>query len=99
MGHPLFTGVSYNSSPLCDIHRRRHNLVGMTGFEPATSSSRTKRTTKLCYIPLRFVVRIKYTAILFLSQLFFLKEIKKEADALANASEFYFIVSWMFFTN
>lgn len=26
-------------------------LVGMTGFEPATSSSRTMRATKLCYIP------------------------------------------------
>ena len=26
-------------------------LVGMTGFEPAASSSRTKRATKLCYIP------------------------------------------------
>ena len=25
-------------------------LVGMTGFEPATSSSRTMRATKLCYI-------------------------------------------------
>ncbi len=28
-------------------------LVGMTGFEPATSSSRTKRATKLRYIPIR----------------------------------------------
>ena len=28
-------------------------LVGMTGFEPATSSSRTMRATKLCYIPTR----------------------------------------------
>lgn len=26
-------------------------MVGMTGFEPATPSSRTKCTTKLCYIP------------------------------------------------
>ena len=26
-------------------------LIGMTGFEPATSSSRTMRATKLCYIP------------------------------------------------
>ena len=28
-------------------------MVGMTGFEPATSSSRTKRATKLRYIPIR----------------------------------------------
>ena len=28
-------------------------LVGMTGFEPATSSSRTMRASKLCYIPTR----------------------------------------------
>ena len=27
-------------------------MVGMTGFEPATPSSRTKCTTKLCYIPM-----------------------------------------------
>ena len=26
-------------------------MVGMTGFEPAASSSRTKRATKLCHIP------------------------------------------------
>lgn len=31
----------------------RATLVGMTGFEPATSSSRTKRATKLRYIPIR----------------------------------------------
>lgn len=28
-------------------------LVGMTGFEPATSWSQTKRSTKLTYIPIR----------------------------------------------
>src|SRR6476660_6439245 len=28
-------------------------MVGMTGFEPATSSSRTKRATKMRYIPIR----------------------------------------------
>ena len=27
-------------------------MVGMTGFEPATSYSRSKRTTKLYYIPM-----------------------------------------------
>ena len=52
-------------------------MVGMTGFEPATSSSRTKRTTKLCYIPKNFS-RIKYTAILLLSQLFFFQKTKKK---------------------
>ena len=26
-------------------------MVGMTGFEPATSCSQSTRTTKLCYIP------------------------------------------------
>ena len=29
----------------------RFKVVGMTGFEPAASSSRTKRATKLRYIP------------------------------------------------
>ena len=29
----------------------RCSLVGVTGFEPATSWSRTKRTTKLCHTP------------------------------------------------
>ena len=36
------------------LNRRRMNIlfmVGMTGFEPAASSSRTKRATKLCHIP------------------------------------------------
>ena len=28
------------------------NMVGMTGFEPATSASRTQRSTKLSHIPL-----------------------------------------------
>ena len=28
------------------------NLVGTTGFEPVTSWSRTRRTTKLCYVPI-----------------------------------------------
>lgn len=29
------------------------NVVGTAGFEPATSWSRTRRTTKLCYVPLQ----------------------------------------------
>lgn len=28
-------------------------MVGVTGFEPATSWSQTRRTTKLCYTPNR----------------------------------------------
>ena len=27
-------------------------MVGTTGFEPVTSWSRTRRTTKLCYVPI-----------------------------------------------
>ncbi len=27
------------------------SMVGTTGFEPVTSWSRTRRTTKLCYVP------------------------------------------------
>lgn len=28
------------------------SMVGTTGFEPVTSWSRTRRTTKLCYVPM-----------------------------------------------
>ena len=46
--------------PLCLCHDMKKSslrsffiiMVGMTGFEPATPSSRTKCTTKLCYIPM-----------------------------------------------
>ena len=31
-------------------------MVGMTGFEPTTSCSRNKRTTKLCYIPIALLL-------------------------------------------
>ena len=44
-------------SPHPDQQKRRllasFLLVGMTGFEPATSASRTQRSTKLSHIPLR----------------------------------------------
>ena len=30
----------------------RAKMVGVTGFEPAASWSRTKRTTKLCHTPM-----------------------------------------------
>jgi hypothetical protein len=32
--------------------RMKERSIGMTGFEPAASSSRTKRATKLRYIPM-----------------------------------------------
>lgn len=35
-------------------------MVGVTGFEPAASSSRTMRATKLCYTPLNTKVIIYY---------------------------------------
>ena len=37
----------------------RYNSVGVTGFEPAASSSRTKRSTKLSHTP--FKEHFKYT--------------------------------------
>ena len=44
------------SAPLApnkkDAIWRLFYLVGMTGFEPATSASRTQRSTKLSHIPL-----------------------------------------------
>lgn len=35
-------------------------LVGMTGFEPATPYSRSKCTTKLCYIPLTTIILLPF---------------------------------------
>ena len=48
-GAPLF--VSFGSIYL-DHGSSKATLVGMTGFEPATSSSRTTRATKLRHIPM-----------------------------------------------
>ena len=36
---------------ICHFALTRPNMVGVTGFEPATSSSRTKRATKLRHTP------------------------------------------------
>src|SRR5699024_9934558 len=36
-----------NSSPLCDIHRRRHNLVRITGLEPARVSHQNLNLARL----------------------------------------------------
>ena len=36
-----------------DMASDQHHSVGVTGFEPATSSSRTKRATKLRHTPLQ----------------------------------------------
>lgn len=38
-------------------------MVGMTGFEPATSCSRSKRTTKLCYIPMSYTILFRFMKI------------------------------------
>ncbi len=37
----LFTGVSHNFAPLCDIHRRRPNVVPVVGLEPTRRISPT----------------------------------------------------------
>lgn len=54
--HPMFPALCLlHSQPLKS--KKRHKgvifnfMVGMTGLEPATSSSRTKRSTRLNYIP------------------------------------------------
>ena len=39
-------------------HKGGHLLVGLTGLEPATSSTRTKRSTRLNYNP--FVSQLAY---------------------------------------
>ena len=53
----IFKSVQGLRSPHPDQQKRRPKasflLVGMTGFEPATSASRTQRSTKLSHIPLR----------------------------------------------
>ena len=38
---------------MLDLQRSILNLVGVTGFEPAASSSRTTRATKLRYTPIK----------------------------------------------
>ena len=54
MGH-LGDGLSARSGRRSGaaerIEGRRPGLVGMTGFEPATSRSQSGRSTKLSYIP------------------------------------------------
>lgn len=59
MGHPESSDGGYFAKPMrqvvrcvrCEVHRRGVRVVGITGFEPATSWSRTKRSTRLSYIP------------------------------------------------
>ncbi len=41
----------YETNPLTYSGFVTFNLVGMTGFEPATSHSRSERSTKLSHIP------------------------------------------------
>ena len=45
-------------------------MVGVTGFEPAASWSRTKRTTKLCHTPISYKHRLLYHLFFRLSRLF-----------------------------
>lgn len=42
-----------NKNPITDPIIGIFAMVGTAGFEPATSWSRTRRTTKLCYVPMR----------------------------------------------
>ena len=51
MTWPFSGGPSISGSPLSLVHSAP-KLVGVTGFEPATSSSRTKRATKLRHTPI-----------------------------------------------
>ena len=53
-------GLSLNKTLQMEIKRDNTRyyliflkMVGTEGFEPSTSWSRTKRTTKLCYVPSR----------------------------------------------
>ncbi len=46
----------------CCVYENGHKKVGATGFEPATSASRTLRATKLRYTP------INYSLILFMEK-------------------------------
>ena len=64
-------------------------LVGMTGFEPAASSSRTKRATKLRYIPFAYLTIIIQTwrkSKPFFKKIFISKPFYKSADLLVIAS-------------
>ena len=50
----LLCCCTYRMKPLVEnlnVALTRHFTVGVTGFEPATSSSRTKRATKLRHTP------------------------------------------------
>ena len=43
-------------------------MVGMTGFEPAAPSSRTKCATKLRYIPIYYSIVLRYHSLVALWQ-------------------------------
>lgn len=43
-------------------------MVGMTGFEPAAPSSRTKCATKLRYIPTYYSIILRYHSLAALRQ-------------------------------
>ena len=56
---PKWFGFITRAQVCTDIQAKKHRgfclcafLVGVTGFEPAASWSRTMRTTKLCHTPI-----------------------------------------------
>ena len=55
VGLPDFLLVMGRTAAVAGKRNKRFELplyrIGVTGFEPATSSSRTKRSTKLSYTP------------------------------------------------
>ncbi len=54
----MFGFAEKRSEPLRVSNLEQGGDIGMTGFEPATSWSQTKRSTKLSYIPAGFPVSI-----------------------------------------
>ena len=78
--------------PATKSHWLKISMVGMTGFEPAASSSRTKRATKLCHIPQSQEILYGYNS--FLSTFFYkfftvllamvLEEVFNAAQSLGN---------------
>jgi hypothetical protein len=56
------------------LNYTRLKMVGKTGFEPATSWSQTKRSTKLSYFPTFLSDIGYYTIIIIPCQLFFTRK-------------------------
>ena len=57
-GFELFQNRDYAAADICQPGHRLFDFggeIGVTGFEPATSWSQTRRSTKLSYTPLNYV--------------------------------------------